>query len=297
MSTTAPSKRQRPANSLPSGKGLLDWLKPYFSSTVGTKVLVAVTGFLLTGFVFTHMLGNLQIFAGPAALNRYAQMLKDLGPLLWIARIGLLAVFLTHLGLAIKLKLRSRAARPVGYACPATVQASFASRSMILSGSVILLFVVFHLAHFTFGVVDSAKIASKENLVKTMLPVGSKEDPNVLKSTDPKGSRREGDFLYINFLDLQDSAPGPNGTSVPRHNVYQMVRYGFHNPVVAVLYILAQLVLMLHLSHGIPSVFQSLGLNTPRTAKLWKCLGWTVAFVIGAGNIAIVLAVWFDIVP
>src|ERR1019366_6804364 len=134
MSSTVPSKRERPTNSLPSGKGLLDWLLPVFASTVGGKFLVALTGLALTGFVIVHMAGNLQIFLGAEAINEYAKKLKDLGPLLWIARIGLLVVFVIHIWLALRLKIRSREARPIGYAHEQTVQASFASRSMVLSG-------------------------------------------------------------------------------------------------------------------------------------------------------------------
>src|ERR1700690_3704158 len=99
MSSTAPSKRERSTNSLPSGQGLLDWLKPIFASTVGSKFLVALTGLALSGFVIVHMLGNLQIFLGPDAINEYARKLKELGPLLWVARIGLLAIFLLHISI------------------------------------------------------------------------------------------------------------------------------------------------------------------------------------------------------
>jgi succinate dehydrogenase / fumarate reductase cytochrome b subunit len=252
MSSTVPTKRQNPTNSLPSGQGLFAWIKPVFTSTVGMKFLVAVTGWGLTGFVIAHMLGNLKIFLGPNAINTYAKELQDLGALLWVARISLLVIFVVHIGLALKLKMHSVAARPVGYAHPATVQASFASLTMVYSGLLILAFVVFHIAHFTFGYFQ----------------------------TDPSGT---------SLLALHD-AEG-------RHDVYRMVIIGFRNPIIAILYILAQLALMLHLSHGVASTFQSLGLDTPRLASTWRVLGWIVTIVVGGGNIAIVVAVWAGLLP
>src|SRR4051812_24255255 len=112
MSSLAPSKRERPTNSLPSKTGVLAWLSPMLTSTVGGKFLVAITGILLVGFVITHMLGNLKIFAGRESLNSYALFLKDLGPLLWTARIVLLAIFVIHIYVSLKLKAISLAARP-----------------------------------------------------------------------------------------------------------------------------------------------------------------------------------------
>src|SRR5687768_4614490 len=100
MSNLAPTKRDVPVNSLPSRTGIGQWFRPYVTSTVGSKMLVAVTGLMLTGFLIAHMIGNLKIFAGPQAINDYAAFLKDLGPLLWVARIGLLTVFILHIYLA-----------------------------------------------------------------------------------------------------------------------------------------------------------------------------------------------------
>jgi succinate dehydrogenase / fumarate reductase cytochrome b subunit len=72
---------------------------------------------------------------------------------------------------------------------------------------------------------------------------------------------------------------------------------GFSNPLIALLYIFAQIVLMLHLSHGVASLFQSLGLNSPRTQSTFQALGWLVSLVVGGGNIGIVIAVWFGLLP
>jgi succinate dehydrogenase / fumarate reductase cytochrome b subunit len=123
-------------------------------SSVGRKVLMAVTGAALIGFLVVHLLGNLYVLQGREALNAYAAWLKGL-PLLWPARLGLLAAFGLHTWLGISLARENRAARSTPYAQPLDEPARvrFVSRSMALSGLVILAFVVFHLAHFTFGAV------------------------------------------------------------------------------------------------------------------------------------------------
>src|SRR5438067_7413453 len=150
MSTaTTPSKRLYPTNAQPVP--MSRWLFAPLGTTVGSKYVVALTGLALTGFVVVHMSGNLLLFRGRDALNSYALFLKDRGGLLWLARGGLLTMFVLHIWLAVRLTLRNRAARPTRYAYEDTVQASWASRTMIWSGLVILAFVIFHLMHYTFG--------------------------------------------------------------------------------------------------------------------------------------------------
>ncbi|MGL4463630.1 MAG: succinate dehydrogenase cytochrome b subunit [Planctomycetia bacterium] len=123
-------------------------------STIGAKSITGVTGFLLVGFVVFHMLGNLQVFLGRDALNSYAEKLHHLGPLLWVARIGLLGVFALHLYTALTLNARSVGARPEPYVSKRYRQASMASRSMVLSGMFLFGFLALHLAHFTFKWID-----------------------------------------------------------------------------------------------------------------------------------------------
>lgn len=122
------------------------------ASTVGTKFLVAASGFVLVTFVVFHMLGNLQIYLGPDALNAYAASLRDFGPLLWFARLGLLAALLVHVGGIAVLTRRNRAARSAAYATKRPLLSTFASRHMLLTGAVLLAFVTYHLLHFTVGV-------------------------------------------------------------------------------------------------------------------------------------------------
>src|SRR5262249_2276530 len=124
-------------------------------TSVGSKYVMALTGIGLLGFVIVHMLGNLLIYLGPDALNSYAKALKSNPELLWSARTGLLLIFVIHLILSIRLTLQNKRARGVSYTYEDTVQASWASRHMLLTGLVLLAFIVFHLAHFTLGIVTT----------------------------------------------------------------------------------------------------------------------------------------------
>ncbi len=122
-------------------------------STVGKKALMAVTGLVLFLYVFFHMLGNLQVYAGPAQINGYARLLHVSPQLLWTVRVILIAAVLVHVVAGVQLWLRARVARPVGYAEYRAEGSSVASRTMIWSGVLIFAFVVFHLLDLTVGVV------------------------------------------------------------------------------------------------------------------------------------------------
>jgi succinate dehydrogenase / fumarate reductase cytochrome b subunit len=140
-------------------------LRPVRTS-VGSKYVMALTGLALILFVIAHMIGNLLIFRGREALNSYAHALETSPVLLWTARSGLLAVFVLHIVLGIRLTRQNTAARPVRYVCEDTVQANWASRHMLLTGLVILAFVIYHLLHFTFGVIDPADFKSRLDLYR-----------------------------------------------------------------------------------------------------------------------------------
>src|SRR5215218_4956889 len=120
-----------------------------FNSSVGKKFIMAITGMALFLFVVLHMIGNLQVFLGWEELNRYGAFLQGNVELLWPARIGLLVVVLLHIWSAIKLSAENRAARPVAYASYDPTAASYASRTMLMSGLIILAFIIYHLLHFT----------------------------------------------------------------------------------------------------------------------------------------------------
>jgi succinate dehydrogenase / fumarate reductase cytochrome b subunit len=120
-----------------------------FTSSLGKKFLMALTGAGLFLFVIAHMVGNLQIFLGPESINRYGHFLQTTPEILWPARIGLLAFVIIHIWASISLTIENRAARAAGYEVKELVAASVASRTMIWSGLIIFAFVCFHLAHYT----------------------------------------------------------------------------------------------------------------------------------------------------
>src|SRR5436190_11846652 len=124
-------------------------LKRIFGSSLGKKYIMGVSGCLLFLFVVAHLLGNLQIFLGPDVINRYGHFLQSNPELIWPARIGLLLMVGLHIWAAVKLTLENRAARPVAYAHYEVVAASYASRTMFMSGLIIFVFIIYHLLHFT----------------------------------------------------------------------------------------------------------------------------------------------------
>ncbi len=136
-------------------------MRPWRSS-LGKKYVMAITGVILFGFVVGHMLGNLQIFAGPTQINEYADALKSNLPLLWGVRLALLAAVTLHIVAGVQLALANRRARPDRYGKFKILDSTLANRTLIISGLVILTFVIFHLAHFTAGVVDTSYLALRD---------------------------------------------------------------------------------------------------------------------------------------
>jgi succinate dehydrogenase / fumarate reductase cytochrome b subunit len=122
-------------------------------TTIGLKLVMAVSGAGLVGFVLFHMLGNLQVFAGQEAFNDYAMFIKGTGGLLWVARAGLFVFVVAHVLSAIRLANLNRAARPQRYEVSVTQRTSAHARIMLHTGVVVLAFVAYHLAHLTFGAV------------------------------------------------------------------------------------------------------------------------------------------------
>ena len=224
-------------------------------SSLGRKYIMAITGLLLTAFVIVHMLGNLNVFVGADALNHYSKLLQQSRPMLWTFRIGLLTVALLHVVTAFSLYFENKKARPIGYARKRTIQATFASLTMAVTGSVVLIFIVYHILHFT---------------VMAFHP-----EYREMKTTIQPASA-----LY------QVLAPVHDGEQ--DHDVFRMVTTAFSNPWIAIFYIVAVGFLCMHMSHGVGSMFQSLGLRTPRTAA------WTDAF---SRWLALAIFVGMAIVP
>lgn len=125
----------------------------FWDTTVGKKAVMAVTGFVLFGFIVAHLLGNLQIYESPEKINHYSEMLRSVASLLWGARITLLISVLLHIWASFALWRLQRAARPVPYVKKANLHSTYASRTMTWSGPIILAFVIYHLLNFTFGTV------------------------------------------------------------------------------------------------------------------------------------------------
>ena len=121
-----------------------------YDASIGKKALVAITGLMLFGFVIAHMLGNLQVFLGPEALNAYAAGLKKLPGLVWAMRTMLLAAVLIHIVVSMTLVKQAAAARAAGYRLKQSLVTSYAARSMRWTGPLLAAFIVYHLAHFTW---------------------------------------------------------------------------------------------------------------------------------------------------
>lgn len=133
-----------------------------FNASVGRKLVMATTGLLLIGFLLSHLYGNLKIFQGPEAINSYATWLAG-HPFLWVARIGLLSIFVIHIGVGFSLWNESRVARPIPYIRSQHQRSTFASRQMLMTGMLILAFVVYHLLHFTFGKIQQGPRPTLDN--------------------------------------------------------------------------------------------------------------------------------------
>lgn len=216
----------------------------FWNSSIGRKLVVAITGILLVGFLLGHMAGNLLIFQGREHLNDYAGFLHGMlhGWGIWIARLGILGAFLLHIFATISLVRENRAARDSRYACDATVQAPTSSRIMIWTGLTVIAFVVFHIFHFTVRL-----------------------DPELAAMKDPAHPER--------------------------HDVFGMVIAGFQNPLVVLFYIVAISLLCSHLSHGIASIFQTLGLRTEKTRVAIRNLGLGISVLLWIGFLSIPILV------
>ena len=205
----------------------MTWLRAFYRSSIGKKILMAVTGILLVGFLLSHMVSNILIFKEPASLDRYGEWLRSFGPLLWVARFGLLGLAVLHIVSALELTRMNRRARPVAYDRLTPDASSWGARSMRVGGFILLFFIVFHLLHFTTGTVHP---------------------------------------------DFRAGEVGRNMIT------------GFQlQPAVVAFYVVAMVALGLHLSHGVWSFFQTLGLHHPRWNTARRVLAWVLTIVIAGG--------------
>ena len=208
----------------------------FYDTTLVKKVVLAITGAIMFGFVLGHMLGNLQAFLGREQLDHYAVMLRAVPELLWVVRFVLILSVILHVVASLQLKKTQIDARPAGYVKRQPVGSSFASRTMIWSGVFILLFLIFHLMHFTWG-------------VRAILPA------------------------------FQELRP------------YENLVAGFSVIPISLVYIVAMVLLCLHLYHGVWSMFQTLGANNPRFSPRLRLFAKVFAIVVMLGFISLPVAV------
>lgn len=220
-----------------------------FSSSLGKKYIMAVSGCVLFLFVVAHLVGNLQVFLGPEAINRYGHFLQSNVELLWPARIFLLCMIGLHIWSAIKLSLENKAARPVAYTNWNPTVATYASRTMLMSGIIVFFFIIYHLLHYTV-------------MVQAVNFTGQNFDAK------PE------------FFDVQG-----------RHDIFKMMVVGFRNPWVSGFYIIAIAFLCLHLSHGVSSMFQSLGWKNKVYGPCLDKAARIIAWLIFLGYISIPVAI------
>ena len=206
----------------------------FYEAPIGKKVVMALTGAVLFGFVLGHMAGNLQFFLGRAVFDNYAASLRKVPALLWGIRALLLISVILHIVAAIQLTALQQKARPVGYKKKAAVDSSYASRTMMWSGPILAAFIVYHLLHFTLGTVHP--------------------------------SFEEG-------------------------RVYDNVVAGFRVVPVAIAYIVAMVMLGMHLNHGVWSMFQSLGVGHPRYSTALRRAANIFSVLVVLGFISIPIAV------
>ena len=132
----------------------------FWHTMIGKKVVMAVTGVVLVGFVLGHMLGNLKVFSGPDEINAYSRFLREVGSpelaygqLLWAVRAVLLTCVALHITAAFQLSRMSWAARPVEYEVKRNIETTFSARVMRWGGVLLVVFIIFHLLHLTAGAV------------------------------------------------------------------------------------------------------------------------------------------------
>lgn len=218
-------------------------------SSLTKKYLMAASGLVLVGFVLVHMLGNLQFFGGPEVINRYAHKIRSLpAAVLWGFRGFLLLSAIVHVVTAILLTKENRAARPQSYRIRSNVQASYASRTMPMSGLILLSFIIFHLLHYTFRI----------------FPHTDTFGPAIIEA--------EGKLVEV-------------------FDIHAMMVAGFSNVWISLFYLISMGLLCLHLSHGVSSLFQSLGLRNGRWRKILNRVAISYGWLIFLGFISIPLAV------
>lgn len=232
----------------------MNWFMRFAKSTIGLKITMAISGMVLFAFVIGHMVGNLQVFLGASALNHYAAFLQSEQLLLWIARIVLLVLVIVHIWSSVALTLRAKAARPQGYRKWQSKASTYASRTMRVSGPILLLFIIFHLLHMTIG--------------------------SVHPDLQHCAVQASGDLQCFAYQNVSAAF------SLSTAGTTAAIQGG-----IVAFYVVAMLLLGMHLGHGAYSMFRTLGLTNPRYDKMARAFATAVAVIIVVGNCSIPLAV------
>lgn len=219
----------------------------FLKSTVGRKILMAVTGLAMVFFVIAHLLGNSSVFIGPDGINAYAAKLQGLGPFVWVFRLVMLILFSVHVFFGIQLTLENRAAKPQAYAVKKNLRTTFDAKNMIWTGTLIAAFLIYHLLHYTIQVIN----------------------PEI--------------------------SSGMNKDLAGRPDVFRMVVLNFQNIFISALYVFAMIVLTLHLTHGLQSFLQTLGLNNESTLPVIIKIGKVIAVFLFLGYISIPVIIFTGI--
>ena len=210
------------------------------NTTIGRKLIVALSGVVLVLFVIGHAVGNLTLYMGSDALNAYAHFLQS-SPVLWFVRAAMLAIVIAHILLAVAVSKENKRARHMRYCARRSALQIFMDNRMVISGIVLLVFIIAHVAHLTIGV-----------------GVGDV-------------------FAWLDHRGYKD--------------VFARVVIGFENPLVAWGYILAMLLLGIHLQHSVRALFQTLGFFHDNYFDIYHALAWiiTVFVVLALGSIPLVI--------
>jgi len=132
-------------------RGKMGWVLRFYNSTIGMKVVMAVSGAALFAFVILHTVGNLQVFLGEEVFNHYAEMIQGNPELLWSVRLGVLTAIVAHVISSVRLVFLANAARPQAYKVKKTVATTYAARTMRFSGPIVFAYLFLHILHLTTG--------------------------------------------------------------------------------------------------------------------------------------------------
>jgi len=271
---------------------------------------MAVTGVILVLFLIGHCVGNMQVFIGQETFNRYAHFLQGLGELLWVIRIVLLVCLVLHIITSIRLKWLNYQAKGQKYEVKNFVKAKLTGRTMIWTGILVVAFLVYHLLHFTVGVIDSDNFSkNKMEYYKGEVVIAENKvldnDGNVVgekcKMTAEeckKACSSDKSKCCENVVCSEGKCYTKDDDVVffSRPDAYSMVLKSFRQPVYAISYIILVIFVGFHLSHAIQSAFQTLGLNHPKYNCFFRALGPWLSTILVICYISIPITIWFGLV-